>query len=165
MDMGKAGVARQADQRDRLAGRDPVALLDQQAAAPEMAVPGRPAVAMGDADRVAALVAGDRRAPDLGDADVGHAVADRLDHARRRSAHLDPARHDLEVADRDVGALVAIAGQPAAHVVPHPRAGIMVDVAHDPAILARLAVDRQAEPVRHPGLRRQPERQHRQERQ
>ena len=104
MDMGKAGFARQSDQRERLPGLDLIALPDHQAAAAQMTVPGGPAIAVGEANAVAALFAIDRLPAGLVQAHVGHAVAQGVDHARSRRAHLDARRHGREVADRDVGA-------------------------------------------------------------
>ena len=143
MQMREAGVARQAHQPERLSCRDPVALLDHQAAAAEMAVPGGPAVAVGEANAVAALLAFHRLPPRLADAHVRHAVAERVDHARRRRPHLDSRRHRRQIADRDVGALVPVATQAAAHVVADAGTGIVVDVAQQPAVGAGPAVDRQ----------------------
>ena len=72
----------------------------------------------------------------------------RVDHARSRRAHLDARRHGREVADRDVGALVAVAGEPAAHEVAHAGARLVVDIAQHPAVRTRRAIDRQGKMVR-----------------
>jgi hypothetical protein len=118
---------------------------------------------VGEADAIAALLAADGRPADLVDAHIRHAIAQRVDHARRGRAHLDPGRHGRQIADRDVGALVAVAAEPAAHVVAHARPGIVVDVAQHPAVGARGAVDRQGEFLEWLGRGRYGERQREQQ--
>ena len=119
-----------------------------------MTVPGGPTVAVRQANAVAALLALDRRPARVVDAHVRHAVTQRVDHARRRRPHLDAGRHRRQIADRDVGALVPVAAQAAAHVVAHTGTGIVIDVAQRPAVGARAAVDRQGQIVgRHGGGR------------
>jgi hypothetical protein len=69
------------------------------------------------------------------------------------AARLDARDHRGEVADREIGALVGVAGKLAAGIVVRARPGVMVDVAQHPAVDAGLAVDRQQETL-HLGLRR-----------
>ena len=142
MEVREAGIARQSDQRQRLARLDGITLLDHQAGAAEMTVPGGPTAVVSQANAVAALLARDRLPTALVDAHVGHAIAQRVDHARRRRPHLDARRHRRQVTNCDVGTVVTVAGAAQAHVIANVGAGVVIDVAQHPAIGAGPAIHR-----------------------
>ena len=76
---------------------------------------------------------------------VGHPVADAAHDPGGRCQDRHPGRHALRVGDGEVRALMAIGAQCAAVEIGEARTGVMIDVAHHPAIVTRLAGQRQTE--------------------
>ena len=145
MDMREVGLAAHADQAQGLAGLDAIAGGHPHAALAKVAVLRLPAVDMAQQHAVAAVAVGEIVHEPALRRLIGHAVAHALHHAGGGGQHRHAGRHALRVGNREVGAVVAVGAQRAAAMVGEVGAGVVIHQAHEPAVGAGRAGERQTE--------------------
>ena len=145
MQMGKFGLPGEADQPERRAGFDALAVVHANGAFGHVAVLRFPSAVMADDDAVAAFATGHARKTDRAHVHIGHAVAHGLDDAGRGRQHRHAVLLRRHCRHAQIDAVVAVIGHRAAAIVFHPRRRIVIDILLDETGLAEFAVERQRE--------------------